>query len=336
MKMVMRRKLRDGGTRTSSRRRRLTLQPITEEYLRARKLGGAKNPTVLQEQWALRKVLAVTDTLPVDRSTALSGFDGNYAPTARKQLVVIVKAFFTWVNTIYGMPNPLEGFRTVRGEPTLPRILTEKEIGAMLQVATDPTTRALIELILDTGIRIGEVVSLTKASVRRYASDRYEVEVNGKKGDRHVPVSADVAETLLAMGDDGRIWISRFGGPLRAEALRRRLKRVMRKAGVKGKRLGPHTLRHTFATAFIRNGGDVAHLKELLGHTSIEMTQKYITLAARDLHVAHGRYGLTAVMGLARARPMVQPAHVTTADGIVNRVDDPWLCPSPEAAELQS
>ena len=60
-----------------------------------------------------------------------------------------------------------------------------------------------------------------------------------------------------------------------------------RKAGLKGVRCSPHTLRHTAAVKFLRNGGNVFSLQRLLGHASLEMTRRYCELADTEVKRAH-------------------------------------------------
>jgi integrase/recombinase XerD len=71
---------------------------------------------------------------------------------------------------------------------------------------------------------------------------------------------------------------------------RKLLLRYGRAAGIEGVRISPHTLRHTFAVLYIRNGGDSFSLQEMLGHSTLEMTRRYVHLASRDVAEQHKKF----------------------------------------------
>ena len=60
--------------------------------------------------------------------------------------------------------------------------------------------------------------------------------------------------------------------------------------GIVGVRVSPHTLRHTFAVLYIRNGGDSFSLQEILGHSTLDMTRRYVHLARRDVAEQHKKF----------------------------------------------
>ena len=72
----------------------------------------------------------------------------------------------------------------------------------------------------------------------------------------------------------------------------RDFKRMGAAAGVTGVRFSFHTMRHTFAVNYIRNGGDVFRLQRLLGHATLDMTRRYVNLQTSDLQAVHDRLSL--------------------------------------------
>ncbi|MFC1929012.1 tyrosine-type recombinase/integrase [Chloroflexota bacterium] len=85
----------------------------------------------------------------------------------------------------------------------------------------------------------------------------------------------------------GHVFLNADGRPLSRNRIRCRMAAYGRKASLRGVRVSPHTLRHTAAVTFLRNGGDVFSLQRLLGHSSLEMTRHYCELADVDLKRAH-------------------------------------------------
>ena len=69
-------------------------------------------------------------------------------------------------------------------------------------------------------------------------------------------------------------------------------------ASIEGVRMSPHTLRHTFAVLYIRNGGDSFSLQEILGHSTLGMTKRYVNLASRDVAEQHKKFSpMEGLMG---------------------------------------
>jgi len=151
--------------------------------------------------------------------------------------------------------------------------------------------RAMITLLVDTGIRASELCGL-----RIYQCDlrnqRVTVEGKGRK-ERVVPISARTAQVIwryLATREDaerkaGFLFTTMRGGPMERNALRRLLHRIGERAGVQG--VNVHRFRHTFAIWFLRNGGNVFALQRVLGHSTMTMVERYLAIAQTDVEDAH-------------------------------------------------
>lgn len=169
----------------------------------------------------------------------------------------------------------------------LPVVLTESEVQALRagcnRTSTGQRNRALIELMLGGGLRVSEAVSLMPGDIDWQAGT---IRVNDGKGgrDRVVPVDDDTLAHL-------QVWAARRK-ELRVSARQpflvgiRTLKGmtsrtawaiIKRRAELAGidKRVGPHTLRHTYATRLLDRGFSIREVQELLGHSDVSTTMIY-------------------------------------------------------------
>ncbi|MDH7603180.1 MAG: tyrosine-type recombinase/integrase, partial [Armatimonadota bacterium] len=94
---------------------------------------------------------------------------------------------------------------------------------------------------------------------------------------------------LVRRGELGhdRVFVNCFGEPADRNTIYRIVRKRGEQAGITGVRLSPHTLRHTFAVSYLRNGGGVFDLQKVLGHESLEMSRKYAELADEDVIAKH-------------------------------------------------
>ncbi len=158
---------------------------------------------------------------------------------------------------------------------------------------------AMVLTLLDTGIRRGELVSLTLTDIQW--RDGW-LNVRGKTGERTVPIGSRAKRALRRYIDEERkaahpgemqVFLAESGEPLAREPVTRCLNRIVREAGITREKVGPHTFRHTFAVEYLRAGGDVFSLQQILGHTKLDMTMRYVHYAKNDIKHAHSRFSPT-------------------------------------------
>jgi integrase/recombinase XerD len=145
--------------------------------------------------------------------------------------------------------------------------------------------------ILDTGLRASEVLGLTGEQVD---IDNLVIKVMGKGGkQRLIPFSQELRRVLWRYLKGSTIGPKfAFGTKYNTKVTVRNLERdfqvLGKKCGITGVRFSPHTLRHTFAVSYLRNGGNLEFLRRILGHTSLATTQKYLrSLGVEDLGAVH-------------------------------------------------
>ena len=182
------------------------------------------------------------------------------------------------------MFNPLAGMPPRKPRKKIPFSLTVTELAWLLAIPMGARDRALIYLFVDTGIRVGEALNLCHADIR----DEF-ITVDGKTGQREIPLSPEVRDQLRALGRRGKVFKG-LKGNLGWKGAYNIVKSVLQRAGIEAKKWGPHTLRHTFGRQYIASGGDLVSLQRLMGHSNIATTRIYAELDLRDITAQHHKF----------------------------------------------
>lgn len=264
-----------------------TLRLLAEYLEHCRSLGRAQS-TLRNYRWAMRRLAASCPQLPATaREVQRAVNAGDLAIQSRKDLYRDLKVFFQWVRSAHGIRNPMRQVVCPREyKRRLPRVFNPEEIDRIYQVINNDRDLALVSLVLDNGLRVGEVASLGRPNI---FTNTIRVDYAGKVGERTVPVSLRVRDLLMRVGDGDHLWIGRRG-PLTRGGLQQIYRAIFERAGITGRKLGPHTLRHTFGTWYIERGGSVRVLQEIMGHTDLETTMLYVHLAGSHVRADHAQY----------------------------------------------
>lgn len=208
-----------------------------------------------------------------------------------------VKAFYRYLfQENYLLNNPAELLSTPKLERKLPRVLTVEEVDSLL-AAPKPTSlsglrdKAMLEVLYATGVRVSELISLNLTDLNL---DMGYLKCFGKGSkERIVPLGSLAKEALQVYLERGRpfllekgasisIFLNRQGNPLTRQGFWKIIKKYTKEAGI-GKKITPHTLRHSFATHLLENGADLRSVQEMLGHVDISTTQIYTHLTKNKL-----------------------------------------------------
>lgn len=223
----------------------------------------------------------------------------------RKNAWGTLSIFWRWASSEFDIENPFD-VAPVKYHPVPIQPFTKEEIEKLLS-ACDETARGskrscqvrdrtMIYVFLDTGIRVSE---LTGADIEDCDLEAGRLLVAGK-GSK----SRFVYLGLIARRSIWKYLSHRFpsekppgGEPLfvhrdgihrlTRHGVRGQLRKLGERAGVAN--VYPHRFRHTFAIQFLRNGGDIFSLQQLLGHSSLDMVRRYVALAEMDMEGAHRR-----------------------------------------------
>ncbi|HEY1759488.1 MAG TPA: tyrosine-type recombinase/integrase [Bryobacteraceae bacterium] len=150
-------------------------------------------------------------------------------------------------------------------------------------------------VMLDCGLRASEALGLRRQDLD---FENLVVRVHGKGNkERLLPMSIELRKHLLryTRERDGYIFSTRTGTVVTVRNFQRDLNELCQRLGISGVRTSPHTLRHTFAAGYLRNGGNLYYLSKILGHTSVKTTERYLqSLGIEDLKAVHERFSLLA------------------------------------------
>lgn len=215
-------------------------------------------------------------------------YDTGLAPTSRARLVAGIRAFFRFMKAEgYISESPARLLEPPRTGRRIPDVLSIGEIDAMI-AAIDLSTvegrrnRAIIETLYGSGMRVSELVGLR---ISRIDLDDEIASITGKGSrQRLVPLSPVAASEIAAYiaerpvprpGDDDVLFLNRRGGALSRVMVFKIIKQLAEAAGIR-KNVGPHTLRHSFATHLLEGGANLRAIQDMLGHSSITTTEIYM------------------------------------------------------------
>ena len=223
----------------------------------------------------------------------------NCAVTRARKLSTI-KSFFHYLDR-EGIisANPVSGIEAPKLPEKEPTYLTQTEYQNLINTVRREATPfylsrdlAIIILLLGTGIRLSELVSLTLDRVNLEHSGR-SIKVRGKGNkERIIPLTDEVIKALeryLKVRPDissNHLFISRLGDELHARSVYGLVKKYLKATGIKKTKIAVHSLRHTFGTSLMNNGVNIVVIQELLGHKKLETTRRYLHINSIDLRNA--------------------------------------------------
>ncbi len=183
--------------------------------------------------------------------------------------------------------NPCDSIPTPRAPKNNPRFLSLEEITALLDGAAgdrpiDLRDLAIWELFYSSGVRVSELAGTNTGD---WDQEGQLIRIRGKGNKtRIVPLGEKASARLQkylkasgrwpAAGENAPIFLNRQGGRLSVRGIQKRLETRLRDCGL-DTRISPHVIRHTFATHLLDSGADLRAIQEMLGHESLQTTQRY-------------------------------------------------------------
>ena len=229
--------------------------------------------------------------------------DGLKSSSIARQIVSIKKFFEYLLNEGLISEDPSALINSPKIWKTIPETLSVNEVSLLLSYVSNIKKyrhafrdKVIIELAYACGLRVSEIVNLQINSI--YFEESY-IQVTGKgQKDRLIPIN----KTTLSMIDEyiktertkfssnsNFLFISQHKKPLTRQRIWQIIKLHIRNAGII-KNVSPHTLRHSFATHILENGGSLRAIQEMLGHSNISTTEIYTHIEKNRLKNIHEKF----------------------------------------------
>lgn len=228
----------------------------------------------------------------------------NISARSNARRLAALRAFFLFLQQQGVLDgNPLTDIDTPKMGQSLPKVLSEAEVQALLKRPSKPTPLALrnhtmLHLLYGSGLRVSELVNLPMTSCN-LTTGHLRILGKGDK-ERVVPFSALTGQIVQEYLTQVRpLLLKGKTSPLlfcsnRAKGMTRNrfwqiIREVAQRSGI-SKEISPHILRHSFATHLLAGGADLRSVQMMLGHTDIATTQIYTHVDGDRLKTAHRRF----------------------------------------------
>jgi len=235
------------------------------------------------------------------------------SPFTVRKVVKVLRGFGTWLDR-QGYANPFSELEIPKVPKYTLDVLTNAEIERLLAEVNPATSAggrlfAIVLLMLDSGLRIGEVAS---ARLPDLDLTRRQLKVMGKgRKERFVPFGQRCAQALTRYihmhraqpirPDDNHLFLSPDGMAMTRNSLLQVIRRLRVACGIT--RLHAHLFRHTFAVNFLINGGDLRTLQLIMGHESLAVTQRYLHFNSQQVQTQYQPFSPVDRLPLSALRP---------------------------------
>ncbi|MEM0361800.1 MAG: tyrosine-type recombinase/integrase [Sulfolobales archaeon] len=268
----------------------LSVWDALEEFLLSLRSSGVSEKTIKSYRAGISdflkfcgkqyvKEISVNDVIKWRLARLKNGFNRSVRGDSKATQLTLhyyslyVRAFLKWL----GFKDEISVVKAPRRRVV--STLTENEVAKLLNASRDILDLLIICMLIETGLRAQELLSLTVNDVDLVNKEIY-VRL-GKYGEERVVFIGPLTEEVL------RKYLEGYSGdrliPLTYSGLYKRLKTLAKIAGVDPKKVRPHILRHTFATEALRRGLALPALQRILGHRDIKTTQIYLHLLKEDV-----------------------------------------------------
>ena len=236
----------------------------------------------------------------------MRNYKGNKIVSINTRLRAL-RALFNFLHKQRHIPNnPMENIKLLKDRKSIIATFTKDQLRNLfkqpdLKTFTGIRDYTIMMLMLETGIRVNELVGLSLNDVRW--EDGLICIRNAKSyRERLVPIQSEMKQQLkkyIAVRgyvDSEAIFVSVDGSRLSKRGIQERITKYGHMAKIKDVRCSCHTFRHTFAKLSVQQGANIFELQTILGHTSMEVVKVYVNLFGSDVRDSHRKFSPLKVL----------------------------------------
>ena len=279
----------------------LNNEELLNMFLSAKSVEGCSNKTLNYYKKTLQKMLIIVDKRIEDIKTDdLRNYltyykeTNNISKTTIDNVRRIFSSFFSWLeDEDYIIKNPVKRIHRIKKGRVVKDVLTDENLETLCDNCDNIRDLAILELLISTGIRVGELVKLNIDDINFHER---ECVVFGKgESERVVYFDArckiHLQQYLATRCDDNPALFVRFRKPydrLGINGVEIRLKKLGEKSNIRN--VHPHKFRRTLATKAIDKGMPIEQVQRLLGHVQIDTTMQYAMVNQSNVKIAHRKF----------------------------------------------
>ena len=279
----------------------LNNEELLTMFLSAKSVEGCSNKTLNYYKKTLQKMLIIVDKRIEDIKTDdLRNYltyykeTNNISKTTIDNVRRIFSSFFSWLeDEDYIIKNPVKRIHRIKKGRVVKDVLTDENLETLCDNCDNIRDLAILELLISTGIRVGELVKLNIDDINFHER---ECVVFGKgESERVVYFDArckiHLQQYLATRCDDNPALFVRFRKPydrLGINGVEIRLKKLGEKYNIRN--VHPHKFRRTLATKAIDKGMPIEQVQRLLGHVQIDTTMQYAMVNQSNVKIAHRKF----------------------------------------------
>lgn len=260
---------------------------LVKLFLATKKVEGGSDRTAQTRMYVIRKFndfinKPFAEVTTFDILRWLINEQKRVSLSTAESYRAVISSLFTWLKTSKIISdNPMETVKPIKHPEVIKKSFTSVEVDALKAACNSSLERAMIELLLSSGLRCEELCNLKWSNIDFVTKDIDVIEGKGNKN--RITMMDDVTKKYLLEYkksldfESPYVFAVKYRGQIKertTDSVWSRLKSIAARAGIE--EVNPHKFRHTFATTLYKRGLDTRMIQKLLGHATISTTMIYI------------------------------------------------------------